>query len=1181
MLAVVLAGLLLSTATLLSAVAINVATGGDAPWFPTMDDHPLRWAAASVPLVALGGWLIWWAQRGYESQRTALIPASQRPEPWMVDRPRELAAIIRALRRGSTTVGITTAVHGAGGFGKTTIARLVRADARIARHFGRRVYWVTLGRDARRGALVEKVNDLVKQIDPARAQPFTDIGQAADHLAAVLAEGPRRLVILDDVWFDDQLAAFPVTGRCARLVTTRVATLVGPDAVPVAVDQMSPEQARLVLTADLPRPPPEDVIDRLLTETGNWPLLLRLVNKVMVDQLRSRADVAAVSRELLARLHHDGPLTVDRLNRVDTAQLDINDPQQRDKAVSATIEAGAGLLRPEERALFGQLAIFVEDEVVPVSLVAALWQKTGNVGEAEARQLCARLADLALLSLSGTDSGGTISLHDVVRDYLAQGFTPAELRRLHTLLLDSVRVTPWWDLPENSRYLRDHLIEHLLASGRHGEAEEVATNLCWVTTRLEDNGPAAPAADLAHVDTSRARLLNRLLQQSAHLLGPAEPARSRAEIFYDRVAHSDGWAVQARLLAQQSSLTSVWPLPDLPDPALRRALRGPTSGINALVITPDGRRLISGGDDGAVRLWDPDSGQEARKLGIHRREVTVLAVSPDGTWLASGDHHGSLRLWDVTTGRPLRSIVAHQDEVSALAISADGAWLATGSADGSARLWDPRSGRQISQLRQSRRPDRDREQRRRPRPRPCVPDFAAWVTGIDIAPDGRSVTITDFEGVRTTWNATNEALGTRLLGRHTIGIVTPNSSHLVGGRSRIIKSWAAEIAGRTREFALSDRDATVQIVAVAAASDGSLIAAGTENGSTHLWNARTGQEITSIVSHSGQISALAVSPGGEWIATAGNDGALRMWSVSQHGDRVSRTWLSAPIRAVAVAPDGTWLALQSDDKAGEVRIWRSGESRPDEDAISSGFEVHGLAVSPAGRLAMASTRHVGIWWPAGRSQHGLSEKADAQVVAHSDDWLAAGCRDGGIILVHFSAYSPAITLTGHTGAVTALAFLPGRSWFASGGSDATVRIWACDSAEKLATLHGHSATVNALAAAPDGTWLASGGDDRTIRLWDPAGQRQIARLGADAGAVSSLAVSPDGRLLSSTSSDGTARIWDVEDRRVIAMTRVNGSLTTSAWHTDSRHLYLGGNGGLYCFRLQPTKTQKVWPSGSA
>jgi hypothetical protein len=76
------------------------------------------------------------------------------------------------------------------------------------RHFGGRVYWVTVGRDARGATLVGKVNDLLRQVGRDHAASFTDVRQAADHLAAMFAAGPRRLIVLDDVWFDDQLNAF-------------------------------------------------------------------------------------------------------------------------------------------------------------------------------------------------------------------------------------------------------------------------------------------------------------------------------------------------------------------------------------------------------------------------------------------------------------------------------------------------------------------------------------------------------------------------------------------------------------------------------------------------------------------------------------------------------------------------------------------------------------------------------------------------------------------------------------------------------------------------------------------------------------------------------------------------------------------------------------------------------------
>src|SRR6266511_3777216 len=222
----VAAALVAAGAAALASVAANAATGSPVTWWPSwlpsMDHHYLRWLAVSTVTAAGSPLFGWWAQRRYEQGLVELVPAAQRPEPWVEGRPGEVRQIVRAVRRrrGPGMVDITKSVQGAGGFGKTTAAKLVCADRRVLRRFDGRVYWVTLGRDARRDALVKKVNDLVKRIDPARAQAFTDWRQAAEHLAAVLTQGPRRLIVLDDVGFADQGRGTPAPFDPPRRLVT-------------------------------------------------------------------------------------------------------------------------------------------------------------------------------------------------------------------------------------------------------------------------------------------------------------------------------------------------------------------------------------------------------------------------------------------------------------------------------------------------------------------------------------------------------------------------------------------------------------------------------------------------------------------------------------------------------------------------------------------------------------------------------------------------------------------------------------------------------------------------------------------------------------------------------------------------------------------------------------------------
>jgi hypothetical protein len=224
------------TATVL-AIAVNIATSSSSlPWWLTaVQSNPWPWVTCLTAVVCITAVLAWWSQRFFDARLAILVPAQERPEPWMVGRPIEVDQIVAALRRGGSMVGVSTALHGAGGFGKTTVAKMVRLDRRILRRYDRLVYWVTLGRDTRRGALADKINDLIRRIDPDRQVTFTDAQQAGRHLASLLQTGPRRLIILDDAWFPEQIEAFAFDTRSALLVTTRNHTLVGARSVQVKV----------------------------------------------------------------------------------------------------------------------------------------------------------------------------------------------------------------------------------------------------------------------------------------------------------------------------------------------------------------------------------------------------------------------------------------------------------------------------------------------------------------------------------------------------------------------------------------------------------------------------------------------------------------------------------------------------------------------------------------------------------------------------------------------------------------------------------------------------------------------------------------------------------------------------------------------------------------------------------
>ena len=542
-----------------------------------------------------------------EPKRVAFM-APDMPEGF-IPRPREFEHLIAQLvdPKHENPVAITTALQGAGGYGKTTLAIALCHDDRVMDDFDDGILWVTLGQNP--NVLVE-LTKLYKALTGDQLA-FVDEKDAELKLREKL-ENRNCLLVMYDVWQRSRLEPFLQGGKknCARLITTRRLDLVM-DVKRVHVDEMRPEESVALLTTRIPegnRPRDSQPLQRLAARLMDWPLLLKLAAGVIGARLE-RNDTVEGAAGYVSLAYDKRGLTA----------FDSKDAEKRNDAVAKSIEASLELLNQDERMRLSELAIFPEDTDVPLRMVELLW----GLDDLDTQDASQRLADFALVELDLR--AGIVHLHDEIRLYLAG--TVSDEAALHARLVERL------GRPKHikDRYALRWLPWHLGKAGRDAARHGLLVDFEWMLAKIDGTDIQSLIADYDYLpNESELRTVQSVLRQSAHILArnPRELPGQLVGRLPERLGHDiDGLSSK---VSEYKGFPWVRPLkPSLTplDASLVRTLQGHTDGVNAVAISSDGRRAVSGSDDKTLRIWDLETGQTHTTLQGHTDTVSAVAIT--------------------------------------------------------------------------------------------------------------------------------------------------------------------------------------------------------------------------------------------------------------------------------------------------------------------------------------------------------------------------------------------------------------------------------------------------------------------------------------------------------------------------------------------------------------------------
>jgi TIR domain-containing protein/NB-ARC domain-containing protein len=332
------------------------------------------------------------------------------PEPPVdfVRRPTEFQALkAKLLDAKGDAVAISAALKGAGGYGKTTLAKALAHDPDIQDAYFDGVLWVELGEKP--DNLLGLIADLIIILTGAPSGLAT-IDAAAAALGEALGER-RILMIIDDAWRERDLRPFLRGGsNTTRLITTRLSRVLPANAFRQPVDAMKGEEARELLASGLPK---EQVLAQtkelsgLAGRLGEWAQLLKLVNGFLRERVNEGGErLQGALADASARLTEEGLVA-----------FDADDEGDRSKAVARTISLSLELLDEKQRERFAELAVFPEDADIPIGIVARLWRETAGLSEGQTKDLLIKLYGLSLLL--GLDlNQRTLRFHDTIRRFL-------------------------------------------------------------------------------------------------------------------------------------------------------------------------------------------------------------------------------------------------------------------------------------------------------------------------------------------------------------------------------------------------------------------------------------------------------------------------------------------------------------------------------------------------------------------------------------------------------------------------------------------------------------------------------------------------------------------------------------------------------------------------------------------
>jgi WD40 repeat protein len=547
-----------------------------------------------------------------------------------------------------------------------------------------------------------------------------------------------------------------------------------------------------------------------------------------------------------------------------------------------------------------------------------------------------------------------------------------------------------------------------------------------------------------------------------------------------------------------------------PGGPLARTLIGHTNAVSSVIVTPDGKYILSNSWDNTLKVWDFKTGIELSSF-LSGKNVHSFVLSKDGhyisltttgnwrtlwdmqTGMLVSDHHNNdfraiseghgisfnkneLTVWDIFTGEKMHSFTGHEGVVQHLEVTRDGKCAVSYSADQTIKIWNLLTGAELYTL--------------------------TKVKICALTKDGQHALIVPSgapSNLLKVWDITK---GMELC-------------TIIGDKYRsYYESFV--VSSENQRIVTVNNDSNMKLYTI------------------NIWDIKTGEQILSLYGHTDSILTLAISPDGKYVVSGSQDKTIKVWNLEAEVIQRTHNEHQGLVNAVALTKDEKHIISNSGwaTPHSSRKLWNllTGEYLRDfneeiyDTSILLGYlqsrgisdPLQSVVLVPNSKLAVSWIVHgspfreipypnsIGVYnsetWESLYILQRHKDEIDAVTVSPDGRLAISGSRDNTLKIWNlkktsvwqiwclikkiFKGTSELRTLHGHKDRVVSVAVTPDSQYVVSGSWDQTIKVWNLRTGKELRTISGHKDHVNTVAFTPDGRYIVSGSQDKTLKLWD-------------------------------------------------------------------------------------------------